>query len=218
MTTDELMIEKIADLDASTFQELTEDKSLNNNSNTNITKKSICSKIDNWDKHYSLYIHNLEVITWVEVFIYIMARFYNPECMVVYFIIMLIYAHFKDQNYLYIAKPLIHVIIGLIFTLVLKKIINRQRPTLNEKIKRKFNCRNRETNASFPSGDSLQSINFSIIMIYYYGLFYFLITVPLVMFARIFYHCHYILDTIGGVIIGTLLSTSTYYVLRCLKF
>ena len=63
----------------------------------------------------------------------------------------------------------IHAIAGFIVTLSLTKIIGRDRPVLT--VKRFFhNVRNKETNKSMPSGDSLQAGNFAIMMSLYCNL------------------------------------------------
>lgn len=177
-------------------------------------EESFFSKLDYIDKKYSLYIHKLEVGKWTEIFIYLFSRAYNPEFVVIYFIIMLLHSSLKYKDYYFIVKPLLHVVVGLIFTGVLKKLINRPRPVLNEQIKRRFNCRSRETNGSMPSGDALQAATFSVILIDYYGFFGGLLTVPLVMFSRIFYFCHYICDTLAGAFLGLILSSIMYHILK----
>jgi membrane-associated phospholipid phosphatase len=61
-----------------------------------------------------------------------------------------------------------------------------------------------------PSGDSLQAANFAIIFYFYYGkIFGFFLILP-VMISRIFFCCHYIMDTIVGVIIGFIVSFSLF--------
>ncbi len=139
---------------------------------------------------------------------------YNPEFVTIYFIIILLYTSIKYKDYYFFVKPLLHVIVGVIFTVILKKVINRKRPDLNNKIKRIFNCRSRETNGSMPSGDALQSALFSIILIKYFGIYWGIFTIPFVMFSRIFYFCHYLFDTIIGAILGILISLTMYDILK----
>lgn len=176
--------------------------------------KSCLQKADALDKYYSDFIHKLEVNLFMEIIIYTFSRFYNPEFVVIYFVIMFLYYGLKYGDYYFIVKPLIHVLVSLIITLILKKLFNRPRPTLDEKIKRQFNCRSRENNGSMPSGDALQSGVFSMAMIYYCDFYWFLITIPLVMFARVFYYCHYICDTIAGAILGIIISMMMYKFLK----
>jgi membrane-associated phospholipid phosphatase len=175
------------------------------NNNTNLKKKifksqnssSFFSKITNFDKKYSEIIHKTEVNIITEFFLFISARLYNPECVLIYFIIMFYYS-----NFIFILKPLTHVIICLLITILMKHYTKRIRPKLYENIKRRFNVRDREKNCSMPSGDSMQAANFSIIFYCYFGkIFGFFLIIP-VMISRIFFCCHYIMDTIVGVIIG----------------
>ena len=110
--------------------------------------------------------------------------------------------YYSNSNFLFILKPLTHVIICLLITVLMKHYTKRIRPKLYENIKRRFNVRDREKNCSMPSGDSMQAANFSIIFYCYFGkIFGFFLIIP-VMISRIFFCCHYIMDTIVGVIIG----------------
>ena len=65
-----------------------------------------------------------------------------------------------------------------------------------------------------PSGDSIQSANFAVLILFYLGNFTGFILIPFVMFARIFYFCHYIMDTVIGVLIGLSVSWILVYPLR----
>ena len=176
--------------------------------------QSPLSKIDQYDKNLSNYIQTLEVNTLIEFIIYIFARLFNPDLMISYFIILFIYHLYYYNNYTFIIKPLIHVLVTLIITLVTKSIFKRPRPNIKENVKRIFNCRNKETNYSMPSGDSMQSANFAILTLFYLGNFFGFILIPFVMFARIFYFCHYILDTVIGTLVGLCVSWALVYPLK----
>ena len=177
----------------------------NNNSSSFVNNNNIISKIISFDKKYSEIIHKSEVNIILELLLFIAARLYNPECVTIYFIIMFYYT-----NLIFILKPLTHVIICLLITLIMKHIIKRIRPNLYNNIKRRYNLRDRETNCSMPSGDSMQAANFAIIFYCYYGkIFGFFLIIP-VMISRIFFCCHYIMDTIVGVIIGFIVSFSLF--------
>ena len=117
--------------------------------------------------------------------------------MVCYFILMLAYHAIVYKNYYFIIKPLTHVI-----------TIPR------DSVKRRFNCRSKETNFSMPSGDSMQCANFAIVIIYYFNNYYGLMLIPFVMFSRVFYFCHYIFDTVVGTLIGLGASCAMYYILN----
>ena len=177
----------------------------NNNSSSFVNNNNIISKIIFFDKKYSEIIHKSEVNIILELLLFIAARLYNPECVTIYFIIMFYYT-----NLIFILKPLTHVIICLLITLIMKHIIKRIRPNLYNNIKRRYNLRDRETNCSMPSGDSMQAANFAIIFYCYYGkIFGFFLIIP-VMISRIFFCCHYIMDTIVGVLIGFIVSFSLF--------
>ena len=169
---------------------------------------------DQYDKNLSNYIQTLEVNSIIEFIIYIFARLFNPDLMISYFIILFFYHFYYYNNYTFIIKPLIHVLVTLMITLVTKSIFKRPRPNIKENVKRIFNCRNKETNYSMPSGDSMQSANFAILTLFYLGNFFGFILIPFVMFARIFYFCHYILDTVIGTLIGLCVSWALVYPLR----
>jgi len=178
-------------------------KNNNNNSSSYINK--IISKIIFFDKKYSEIIHKSEVNKILELLLFISARLYNPECVLIYFLIMFYYS-----NLTFILKPLTHVIICLIITISMKHYTKRIRPNLYDNIKRRYNVRDRETNCSMPSGDSMQAANFAIIFYFYYGkIFGFFLILP-VMLSRIFFCCHYIMDTIVGVIIGFIVSLTLF--------
>ena len=102
----------------------------------------------------------------------------------------------------------------LIITLITKHIFGRPRPIPRDSVKRRFNCRSKETNCSMPSGDSMQCANFAIVIIYYFNNYYGLMLIPFVMFSRVFNFCHYIFDTVVGTLIGLGASCAMYYILN----
>ena len=75
----------------------------------------------------------------------------------------------------------------LIITLITKHIFGRPRPIPRDSVKRRFNCRSKETNCSMPSGDSMQCANFAIVIIYYFNNYYGLMLIPFVMFSLILF-------------------------------
>lgn len=96
----------------------------------------------------------------------------------------------------------------------MKHLIGRTRPNEKENIKRNFNVRHREKNCSMPSGDAMQSANFAVILIYYFNTYLGIWLIPLVMISRVFYYCHYIMDTIVGAILGWGLSYGLVIILK----
>ena len=170
--------------------------------------KTALTVCDKWDKKVSNYIYNIEVNDWIEKIIYIFARIFNSDLIIIFYILLFLYQSFVNKNYFFVVKPLVHVFIVFLLTGILKFSFKRPRPEINENVKRRYNVRKKENNFSLPSGDSMQAANFAIIFLFYSGSYIGFIILPFVMFARIFYFCHYLLDTVIGAIIG--LSVSFY--------
>ena len=168
-------------------------------------------KLDHYDKYYSKYIHELEVNMKVEIFIYIFARIFNYDIIILFYILLFLYQYIINNNIFFVIKPIIHVLIIFLLTMILKCSIKRPRPEINEKVKRIYNVRKYEANHSMPSGDSMQAGNFAIIILIYFNSYFGFIIIPFVMFARVFYFCHYILDTVVGAIIGIIVSWFLVY-------
>lgn len=167
----------------------------------------LIEKLDEFDKTLSFKIHKMNFDKYLEALVYLFARMFNPDWIFLYFFIMFI----TSSDKLFILKPFVQTLTCLILTLLLKKLLKRPRPDQNliKNSKRINNLREKENNNSLPSGDSLQAANFAIIVLCYYNFNIFII-VPFVMFARVFYHCHYIGDTILGSILGFITSYSVY--------
>ena len=178
------------------------------------TQATLLTKIDQLDKQLSEKIYNLEINDIFEFVLYLSARLYNPECVTCYFIIMFAYFAKVKQDYFIIFKPVLHVLIILLVTLIMKHLIGRTRPNEKENIKRNFNVRHREKNCSMPSGDAMQSANFAVILIYYFNTYLGIWLIPLVMISRVFYYCHYIMDTIVGAALGWGLSYGLVIILK----
>ena len=176
-------------------------------------KDSILSILDNYDKQLSDKIHKLEINDIFEFVLYLSARLYNPECVTCYFIIMFAYFAKVKHDYFFIVKPVLHVLIILLVTLISKHIIGRPRPNVRENVKRNFILRHKEKNCSMPSGDAMQSANFAVILIYYFNCYYGILLIPFVMISRVYYFCHYVSDTVVGAIAGWIISYSLVVVL-----
>lgn len=180
----------------------------------NQTASSLILILDEWDKRNSNRIHKLELPTWAEVVVYLAARLFNPDFILSYHILILFYHYYILSDLYFVLKPFIHTILCLFFTLFAKKLTARPRPLNNSTLRRLKDLRKFEKNCSMPSGDSLQSANFAIIIFCYFNSFLGFLLVPVVMFARIFYFCHYILDTVMGAISGLILSYYIYFLLN----
>ena len=155
----------------------------------------------------------LEINDIFEFVLYLSARLYNPECVTCYFIIMFAYFAKVKHDYFFIVKPVLHVLIILLVTLISKHIIGRPRPNVRENVKRNFILRHKEKNCSMPSGDAMQSANFAVILIYYFNCYYGILLIPFVMISRVYYFCHYVSDTVVGAIAGWIISYSLVVVL-----
>lgn len=186
------------------------------NTSSSSQEKTNLEKIDIWDKEVSSPIFNYEPSLVIEVPIYIFARLFNPDVIVVFFLITFVYQALVNKDYFFIIKPFIHVLVCLIVTLITKHVFGRPRPNIKTSVRRKFNCRSKETNCSMPSGDSMQCGSFAIIFLMYFNCPFGFLLIPFVMFSRIFYFCHYFLDTLVGSISGILLSTGVYFCLSSL--
>ena len=196
------------------------EKNISNSLQTNKKKNKnfILKFFDYYDKKLSNYIYDLEFPEKFEFLIYINARVYNPDLIFLYFLILFLYNIYYYNDYYFIIKPLIHVISVLIICLIFKYIIGRHRPKIKKISKRKYNCRMYEHNYSMPSGDAAQSGNFAFLLLYYYNNYYGFFLIPLVMFGRVFYFCHYIFDTIIGAIIGYFVSFYVSILLKNISF
>ena len=177
--------------------------------------KNTLSRIDLLDKKISNYIYILELNKILEHIIYIFARLFNPDIVIIFYLSIFLYQIIINKNYFYIIKPLIHLVVTLILTTILKHSFKRPRPEINSHVKRLHNLRKKEKNFSMPSGDSMQAANFAIVALFYFNISLtgFLI-VPFVMFARIFYFCHYFFDTLVGALIGGVVSLGLVFPLK----
>ena len=122
----------------------------------------------------------------------------------------------------------LHAIAVICTTGPLKAILKRPRPEnpkdssdpLKKETARFFNLRGHEHNKSMPSGDTAQSAAYaSFICFYLPGIFALLggnfLRIRLictVALARVFFHCHYIGDTIFGAFVGTVITYLLNYI------
>lgn len=163
-------------------------------------KRDNCIKIvDSKDKSISLILQTYIANKYIEYILYIFSRLYNPDTITIYLVCMLLFSIYK-KNYYFIFKPISFVAFGIIITVILKKFVGRPRPNLNTK--RLFKVREKENNASMPSGDSLQAGIFAMILFYYYNFNFGFFLIPGVMTSRVYFYCHYWMDTIIGAFLG----------------
>lgn len=149
---------------------------------------------DNYDKLITNKLTSLN-LSLIEPIIYMFAFIFNPLPIVSYLVIIL-----YSKGIFQFLKFLIPVLAGLKLVLLSKKIIGRPRPS--DKFDRKYNFRSVENNGSMPSGDSFQAGLWAALLLINFGENKLLYIVPFVMFARIYYYCHFVSDTIIGSISG----------------
>lgn len=101
---------------------------------------------------------------------------------------------------------LYYSIITVIVTEIIKKRTKRNRPYLGITRKRKFHIRERYINFSFPSGDSAQAGAILLYLSYYLNNNIYIILLLMAMLGRIYFGCHYVLDTIFGASIGIIIT------------
>lgn len=94
----------------------------------------------------------------------------------------------------------------LLVSAFLKKLSNRARPKyVNQN--RLCNLRGRENHSkSMPSGDTTQGALWCGCMAVFFEQEYVLLFLPLVAYARVYYQCHWIGDTIMGALLGITMS------------
>ena len=156
----------------------------------------------------------------IECLFFIFAKIFNTEEIIAYLFICFLYSCIVQKNIYLFYIYFFHVIAGAIITLSLKKMIGRNRPTLT--VKRFFhNVRNKETNKSMPSGDSLQACNFAIMMILYCNStvkYFTLLLIPCVACGRVYFNCHYFFDCLIGVLLGIISSFGSYLVINNINY
>lgn len=161
--------------------------------------------LDKFDKEFSKKIHDSTLPNTLEYIVYLFARIFNPDFITSYFVVILSYKTYHNEP-LFVLKPLISTLISLVISSILKKYFERPRPEPSKISKRIFDLRKHEKNFSMPSGDSIQAGNWAMIIYFYTGNDLGFIFVPFVMYARIYFYCHYLFDTIIGALLGSFIS------------
>lgn len=174
------------------------------------------SSLDNFDKKISQPLQKYEPNFFIEIIFLIFAKLFNTITVTLYLVFLLFYSiFFKKNSYIFIIV-FIHVIIGVLITVTIKKIIGRERPLLIAK-RYFYKVRTKEMMNSMPSGDSLQSANFAMMMILYFEnniKFLSLLFIPMSMTGRVFYCCHYWFDCIIGAFFGIFISFGCYFLIN----
>ena len=187
--------------------------------NNYLTFKSCLNYLDDIDKKISKPLQTYSPNFTIECIFFIFAKLFNNGPVITYLSSLLILFFFKKIKFFVFFIPFFHVIMGGIFTYILKEMIGRNRPPLISK--RYFNfVRNKETSKSMPSGDSLQAGIFVMIFIFYFDnnmKYLSLLLIPMVMCSRIYFNCHYWFDCIIGAILGIIIAFGSYFILDKIK-
>ena len=178
------------------MKHIKENKFLNNNTFIN----KALNYLDKIDRKLSKPIHDSKLNDNIEHIMFIFGRMFSPEVIAVYITLLGLISLIKYHNIYLIIRPLIIVLSGVVVVLFTKKKLGRPRPNFNP-IK-KYQLRKRETNCSMPSGDSFHAALFGTLLFSDLNCYYGFIFVPLVMYARIYFNCHFFFDTVVGVLMG----------------
>ena len=99
---------------------------------------------------------------------------------------------------------ILFVLVLLVMTTVTKRLFNRNRPKVYG-VTRMCNLRKTETNKSMPSGDTAQATLYACFLVAHLHVHWsVLFIILLVAFARVFYYCDWIGDTMAGALCGVL--------------
>ena len=177
---------------------------------------SCITDLDNFDKKISQPLQTYTPNVYIEIIFLIFAKVFNTLNIILYLVFLFLYSIFIKKNPYIFIIVFIHVIIGALITLIIKKMIGRERPSLT--VKRYFyKVRTKELLNSMPSGDCLQSANFAMMIILYFGSsprFFSILFIPMSMIGRVFYSCHYWFDCLIGAFLGIINSFGCYFLIN----
>lgn len=185
---------------------------------------SLIQRIGEFDKKVSDRIHNLHLPAIIQAWVCFWGMLFNREGnLIVLAIVSAVLPLYQKtvQPYYGFYYGLQYFNLGmqcLILTKYMKKWLRRNRPPALT-IYRVRNIRGKELDCSFPSGDTGQAGIFVFFMLFnmpdvvaqfpLQGLFLVLLLLN-VAFARVFFQCHFIGDTIGGAFFAFLLVSANY--------
>ena len=219
MTTNENDVNQIS-LDVIKREQVPIEENFGKSYNAQLETKSCLSNcitdLDNFDKKISQPLQTYTPNVYIEIIFLIFAKVFNTLNIILYLVFLFLYSIFIKKNPYIFIIVFIHVIIGALITLIIKKMIGRERPSLT--VKRYFyKVRTKELLNSMPSGDCLQSANFAMMMILYFGSssrFFSIIFIPMSMIGRVFYSCHYWFDCLIGAFLGIINSFGCYFLIN----
>ena len=163
----------------------------------------IVMRLDKLDKKLSCAVQNLD-LKWLEYFVVVWGSlFTNYDTIWIPMLLSLLIAQYHSVEYSFIMFYTIGIPLTALMWGIIKHIFKRKRPSSEDGVIRKIDLRIKQGESfSFPSGDSLQAGFFSTFFFLLYGNVFYLFVYPLVAFARVYYKCHWIGDTIFGGMIG----------------
>jgi len=166
-------------------------------------------RLDKFDKRVSTFGHHADYGIFNHIVLLFAVTFNTPFVVVV----PSAYIYWRAA---YGVREIIHYmllqLIGVTITLVLKKFFARPRPVLEnivKNIKKKtHSLRKKEKNHSMPSGDSMQVALFATFCYLNFGETLWFFIVPIVMYGRVHFMCHYVADTVVGAFIALFVAFS----------
>ena len=178
---------------------------------------SLVTFLDRLDKRASGFIHHLELPNFLQIIIAFFATLCNKEGpLAIMAIVGIVLPRFEDQRkpYFVIYYGLQYFATGmtaLVWVVILKKFWRRPRPRPPSGVRRLYNLRGKEIDCSWPSGDTAQAAVLSAYLTVNMpfvveripcGHLTLALFVALVALGRVYYHCHFIGDTLGGAFLG----------------
>lgn len=166
---------------------------------------TLLQRIDKLDKNISAFIHGLDY-GFFNYLILVFACTFNTPFVIV---IPSAYIYWRAA---YRTREILHYIIlqliGVAITLALKRFFGRPRPILDAIIgsKKTRALRKRESNHSMPSGDSMQVALFAAFCYLNFNEAFWFWIIPVVMYGRVHFMCHYLADTVVGASVGLIVA------------
>ena len=123
-----------------------------------------------------------------------------------YLFLWILFLHFSISSDIFIVM-VVNVIILILTSTSLKYITWRQWPALSRGLSKHFNLRKAQKNApSFPSGDCIQAAHYFMMLALLFHNNWLLLFPLITAYGRVYYCCHWIGDTIAGLVLGALLA------------
>lgn len=164
----------------------------------------VVSHIEKLDLHYSKTIFAKDFGKPLNYLWYFCSLVFMEESAIITIFLMYL---LTGRSLQVIAEYIITLFVNVVITLITKKTCARPRPTHGDfpKTSKTMYFRNRQSNCSLPSGDTLQAVNLAWFTFFYIGSW---LGVPLallavlVAYSRVYLCCHWISDTVIGGLLG----------------